>query len=103
MFGIPIANTILFTQYYEGSHGNRYFMWHEYPNSDEHLTECNGVIDRVTKMFPKYLSRAHKNKICLLTELVMLVIISPAQFRFVYREITRDNSKADTQKQAEYD
>ena len=101
MFGIPIANTILFTQYYEGSHGNRYFMWHEYPNSDEHLTECNGVID--TKMFPKYLSRAHKNKICLLTELVMLVIISPAQFRFIYREITRDNSKADTQKQAEYD
>ena len=32
----------------------------------------------------------------------MLVIISPAQFRFIYQEITRDNSKTDTQKQAEY-
>ena len=52
--GILIANTILFAQYYEGSHGNRYFMWRENPDSDEHLTERNGVIDSVTKMLPKY-------------------------------------------------
>ena len=37
-FGIPIANTNLFAQYYEGSHGNRYFMRRENPDSDEHLT-----------------------------------------------------------------
>ena len=33
-FGISTANTILFAQYYEGCHGNRYFMWHQSPNSD---------------------------------------------------------------------
>ena len=33
----------------------------------------------------------------------MLDKISPAQFRFIYQEITRDNSKANPQKQAEYD
>ena len=33
----------------------------------------------------------------------MLDKISPSQFRFIYQEITRDNSKADTQKQTEYD
>ena len=32
----------------------------------------------------------------------MLNKISPAQFRFIYQEITGDNSKADTQKQAEH-
>ena len=101
--GIPNANTILFAQYYEGSHGNRCFTWRENPDSDEHLTERNGVIDSVTKMLPKYFSRAHKNKMRLLTERVMLGEISPAQFRFIYQEITGDNSKADTQKQAEYD
>ena len=31
--------TILFTQYYEGSHGNRHFMWRENPDSDEQLTD----------------------------------------------------------------
>ena len=101
--GIPIVNTILFAKYYEGSHGNRYFMWREKTDADEHLTERNGVIDSVTKMLPKYFSRAHKNKMRLLTERVMLDKISPAQFRFIYQEITGDNSKADTQKQAEYD
>ena len=101
--GIPIANAILFAQYYEGSQGNRYFMWRENPNSDEHLTERNGVIDNVTKTLPKYFSRAHKNKMRLLTEHVMLGEISPAQFRFIHQEITGDNSKADTQKQAGYD
>ena len=78
-------------------------MWCENSNSDEHLTECNGVIDSVAKMLPKYLSRAHKNKMCLLTKHVMLDKISPAPFRFVYQEITGDNSKADTEKQAEHD
>ena len=78
-------------------------MWRKKPNSEEHLTEHNGVIDNVTKMRPKYFSRAHKNKMCLLTERVMLGEISPAQFRFIHQEITGDNSEADTQKQAEYD
>ena len=78
-------------------------MWRENPDSDEHLPERDGVIDSVTKMLPKYFSRAHKNKMCLLTERVMLDKISPAQFRFIYEEITGDNSKADTQKQTEYD
>ena len=77
-------------------------MWHENPDSDKHLTEHNGVIDSVTKMLPKYFSRAHKNKMNLLTERVMLEKISRAQFRFIYQEITGDNSEADTQKQAEY-
>ena len=27
-FGIPIANAILFAQYYEGSDGRRYLRWH---------------------------------------------------------------------------
>ena len=103
MFGIPIANTILFAQYYEGSHGNRYFMWREKHDSDEQVVECNGLIDSVTKMLPKYFSRAHKNKIRLLTERVMLDKISPVQLRLIYQEITGENSKADTQKQAEYD
>ena len=101
--GIPIANTILFAQYYEGSHGNRCFIWRENPDSDEHLTERNGVIDSVTKMLLKYFSRTHKNKMLLLTECVMLDKISPTQFRFIYQEITGGNSKADTQKLAEYD
>ena len=100
--GIPIANTIILAQYYEGSHGNRYFLLHENPDSDEQLTEHNGFIGSVMKMLPKYFSRAHKNKMCLLTEHVMLNKISPAQFRFIYQEITGDNFKADTQKQAEY-
>ena len=52
--GIPIPNTILFAQYYEGSHGNRHFIWRENLDSDEHLTERNDVIDSVTKMLPKY-------------------------------------------------
>ena len=33
----------------------------------------------------------------------MLDKILPAQFRFIYQEITRHNSKANTQKQAEYE
>ena len=91
--GIPIANAILFAQYYEGSQDSRYFMWRENPNSDENLTERNGVIDNVTKMLLKYFSRAHKNKMRLLTERVMLGEISPAQFRFIHQEIAGDNSK----------
>ena len=79
-------------QYYEGSHGNRYFIWRENPYSDEHQTEHNGVIDSVTKMPPKYFSRPHKNKMCLLTEHVMLDKVSPAHFRFIYQEITGDSS-----------
>ena len=55
------------------------------------------------KMLPKCFSRAHNNKMRLLTESVMLDKISPDQFTFIYQEITRDNSTADTQKQAEYD
>ena len=43
-----------------------------------------------------------KNKMHLLTEHVMLEKISLAQSRFIHQEITGDNSKADTQKQAEY-
>ena len=39
----------------------------------------------------------------LLAELVILDKISIAQFRFIYQEITGESSKADTQKQAEYD
>ena len=39
----------------------------------------------------------------LLSECVMLDKISPAKFRFIYHEMIGDNSKADTQKQAEYD
>ena len=85
--GILIANTILFAQYYEGSHGNRYFMWREKPDSDEHLTERNGVIDSVTKMLLKYFSRAHKNKMRLLIECVMLDKISPTQFRFISKKL----------------
>ena len=54
-FGIPIANTILFAQYYEGSDGRRYLRWHKNPDSDEQLTECNGVIDNIMKIFLKLL------------------------------------------------
>ena len=53
-------------------------------------------------MLLKYFSRAHKNNMPLLIKRVMLDKISTAQFIFIYQKITRDNSKADTQKQAEY-
>ena len=36
-FGIPIANNILFAQYYERSHSSSYFMWRESPDSYKHL------------------------------------------------------------------
>ena len=53
-------------------------------------------------MLLKYFSRAHKNNMPLLIKRVMLDKISTAQFIFIYQKITGDNSKADTQKQAEY-
>ena len=75
-----------------GSHGNIYFMWHEDQTSDINLTEHNNVIENVTKMLPKYFSRVHKNKMHLRMENVMLDKISPAQFRFIYQEITGDTT-----------
>ena len=77
-------------------------MQHEDPTSDMHLTECNNVIENLTKMLQKYFSRTHKHKMYLLKENVMIDKISAAQFRFIYQEIAGDNSKAPTQKQAEY-
>ena len=77
-------------------------MWHEDPTSDMHLTEINNAIENIMKMLPKYFSRVHKNKMCLLAENVMLDKILLPQFRFINQEITGENSKAPTQKQAEY-
>ena len=67
-------------------------MWHEDQTSDINLTEHNNVIENVTKMLPKYFSRVHKNKMHLRMENVMLDKISPAQFRFIYQEITGDTT-----------
>ena len=87
-YGVSVQNCILFAQYMKGAQGNRYFMWREDPETEGHLTERTATIDSVTKMLPKYFSRAYKKKIRQLTEHVMLDKISPAQFRFIYRKIT---------------
>ena len=102
-FGIPLGNTILFAQYYTGSKGNKYFIWKEDPTSENKLTERQRTIEQVTRMLPKYFSRSHKRKIRYLTEQVMFDKISPAQFRFIYQEITGDETVPDNKKLAEYD
>ena len=52
-----------FAQYMKGAQGNRYFMWHEDPETEVHLTEKTATIDSVIKMLPKYFSRAHKKNL----------------------------------------
>ena len=64
----------------KGTQGNRYFMWREDPETEGYLTKRTATIDSAIKMLPKYFSRAHKKKIQLLTEHVMLDKISLAQF-----------------------
>ena len=87
----------------KGAQENRYFMWREDPETEGHLTEKTATIDSVIKMLPKHFFKAHKKKIRQLTEHVMLDKISPQQFRFIYREITGDQSKAPTSEQEKYD
>ena len=98
--GITIENVMLFAQYYRGASGNKYFVWREDPKSTEHYR--NKTIE-VVQNLPKYFSRSHKQKVRKLTEKVMFNKISLAQFRFIYREITGDDTSSENIKQTEYD
>ena len=92
---------MLFAQYYKGASGNKYFVWHEDPKSSEHSTCRNKTIKEIVKSLPKYFSRSHKQKVRKLTEKVMFNKIymfnkiSPAQIRFIYREIIGDHNSSE--------
>ena len=97
-----INNIILFAQYYKGAMSNKYFVWREHPTSVDHLTNWNSTVEKFIQKLPKYFSSSYKQKVHRLTEQVMFDKISPAQFRFIYREITSNNNRPGNNKQAEY-
>ena len=91
--GLEVPGVVLFCHHYGPANGNIYLIWKE--GIKEYLTLRQNLIDRVVGELPKYFSRSHKQRVKVLTNLIMQDKISTAQFRALYRELTGDESVAD--------